>query len=853
MRRPFPLLAALTLLAGAIPAVGVLGEDPLETVTIYRDTYGVPHLYADDDYALWYANGYVHGLDRLWQMDLTRHLGYGEASSVVGPGGGILALDLESRRDLYTKEELDELIAQVDPVFVEIVQAYADGVNRAAAELLATGDFPAEFPALQHAWEPWTVRDTVAVAVFLLANFGNGGGSEVSNAKLLAQLETTLGDADAAWAAFEDLVRVRNGASYPTVPESEGSYALQPVSGPKAAFSTLHPDQQAAALAAQDEVTFGLDAVPSDVIAYLEEEGVVPDLTPKFGSNALTVAPWLSETGEAMVGGGPQMGYFNPQFPFELGLHGGDRDAVGMGVVGAPGVIIGRVANVAWTVTSGISDQADMVALPAAGERSYTWDGETKDLDCRTEVHRLFTPPATGGPALDFVEQEVCISHVGPVTGVTLDDEGEPAWFFARERHSYKRDLPSAVKWLSVSAATDVDDLMTRFDGFVFTFNFNIAGEGADETQKACYMHVGTQPVRHPDLDPRLPTPAGDGWQWQGLLTGADLPRTCNPADGYTANWNNLPQRDWPAGDSRELWGSVHRVERLDKAFNEAVADDPNDKLDLEQVKEVLREAATHDSLAAGIVPAILANDPGADATVALAALQSWADDDFPWDVMVEVAGERYYAHPGHTVYDALVEGLVPAVLGDELGNHTRGVSLDPRGSSDPHAGDHGQHNNPFAVVVDALSGETTRAWCDDVTTGLTETCADMVLRVLEEANLTGLGDAGEIALTAEHRSPFTSLGTGPAPTMPMTNRATYYHFHVGADPTTSVSALAPGNSGHVNLVDLALLQADQPAPAHMRDQLDLYVGFGFKPLPFTEGQAAGLAASVETLVVPKV
>jgi len=42
-------------------------------VTIARDERGVPHIRARDEHDLFFAQGYVEGADRLFQMDLLRH------------------------------------------------------------------------------------------------------------------------------------------------------------------------------------------------------------------------------------------------------------------------------------------------------------------------------------------------------------------------------------------------------------------------------------------------------------------------------------------------------------------------------------------------------------------------------------------------------------------------------------------------------------------------------------------------------------------------------------------------------------------------------------------------------------
>ncbi len=877
MRRTTPVLSVIALLVAGLPAAAILNApaaeapDPLDVATIVRDDFGVAHIYTDSERALWYANGYVQAQDRLWALDLLRHISYGEGASVVGPGGGILAMDLDVRRGLYSKAELQEQFDQAAPEFQGAVEAYTDGVNRAATEMLATGELPAEFPALQHAWHDWEDLDTIAVATFLLARFGNGGGSELGNAKLLAQLEDSL-DTEAPMDVFSDINWVRSGSAYPTIPEEEELYTLTPQSGEKN-WSEVPEAQKQATLAAAEAESFGLAADSTGPLPGLFQ---TQSINIRFGSNALLVAPSLSETGEAMVGGGPQMGYFNPQIPYEIGLHLSDGTLVGegIGVLGAPGVIIGRTANFAWTVTSGISDQIDTVALEAEDgpSRTYHWGDEVRELDCRIEEHEAFTPPAVGGPAYQTYEQEVCFADLStsteavplaPVVSVTRGEDGEPTWFFAEKSAARMQEVRSAIQWLQLDTAENFEEFSEWFEaqpeldspGFAFTFNFNFAGQTAAGDEVACYKHVGLQPVRPADLDPRLVTPGGPDWSWEGFLTGEELPWACNPEQGYFANWNNLPQRGWASGDTPELWGTTHRVERLDKAFHDALADDAaNDvdgipgKLNLDQVKSILEQAATHDSLAEEVVAAIQAHDTGT-APAAAAALADWQADDFPWDDMTtNETGAIFYADPGFTVYELVAEQLLSEVFEDELGDHLRSITWDPEDASDPHAGDHGQHRTPFAILVAALEGDMEHDWCDDVTTTAVETCAE---QVADAYAATGLDGASEIELTPERRSPFTSLGLGPAYTMPMTNRATFYHFHVGSDTNQSYATLPAGISGHMNAAQALVVLTTGQTPEHMDDQLPLYVDFEFKKLPWSQASAEQGADSSLPLVVP--
>ncbi|MDP2778281.1 MAG: penicillin acylase family protein, partial [Anaerolineales bacterium] len=55
-------------------------------VDIYRDSMGIPHIYASTSHDLFFAQGYVHAQDRFWQMDSWRHIGLGELSKMFGSG-----------------------------------------------------------------------------------------------------------------------------------------------------------------------------------------------------------------------------------------------------------------------------------------------------------------------------------------------------------------------------------------------------------------------------------------------------------------------------------------------------------------------------------------------------------------------------------------------------------------------------------------------------------------------------------------------------------------------------------------------------------------------------------------------
>ena len=63
-----------------------LDSDPniQKQLTIKRDSFGTPHIYADDTYGLFYGYGYAIATDRLFQMEMSKRTGWGNVAEVLG-------------------------------------------------------------------------------------------------------------------------------------------------------------------------------------------------------------------------------------------------------------------------------------------------------------------------------------------------------------------------------------------------------------------------------------------------------------------------------------------------------------------------------------------------------------------------------------------------------------------------------------------------------------------------------------------------------------------------------------------------------------------------------------------------
>jgi penicillin amidase len=122
--------AALLALAGC----AAVSSGDAHKVTIKRDMYGVPHIYANDTRGLFYGYGYAVAEDRLYQMEMARRAVLGTVAEVLGPS--YVALDRGSR-SAYTPASIRAQLAALSADDRAIFDGYAAGFNARVTQVLA--------------------------------------------------------------------------------------------------------------------------------------------------------------------------------------------------------------------------------------------------------------------------------------------------------------------------------------------------------------------------------------------------------------------------------------------------------------------------------------------------------------------------------------------------------------------------------------------------------------------------------------------------------------------------------------------------------------------------------------------
>ena len=127
-----------------------------DKVKIFRDDFGVPHIFAKTDRGLFVGFGYAVAEDRLWQLEANRRAARGQLAEILGPG--FLDADIAARTVGYTDDELDDMFASLPPEVQERFQAYVDGIYRYINEVVLPD------PDQQNAGgvrRPWHLADTL--------------------------------------------------------------------------------------------------------------------------------------------------------------------------------------------------------------------------------------------------------------------------------------------------------------------------------------------------------------------------------------------------------------------------------------------------------------------------------------------------------------------------------------------------------------------------------------------------------------------------------------------------------------------------------------------------------------------
>jgi len=596
-----------------------------EEIRVQRDRFGVPHIFATSERALFYGNGYAVAQDRLWQMERYRRDGRGEMAEIDPKA---LARDRDVRKLGYTEAERQQRFDQLTAKHQLQIKAYIDGVNAWMTEAATTGKLPEGYTQNQIKLAPFRVTDSVAISELMSQRFGSGGGAELRNLRYLKKLKNKFG-AETSQQIFDDLMWQNDPASPTTIIESA---SRRPANGPSVA-TQIQPVSGFAlseASLARAESTADLTRIR----AYAEQNG----LFSRWGSYAWVVAPSRSASGNATLVGGPQMGFATPQIAHEVHLSGAGLNIIGMGFAGIPGVLIGHNDHLAWTTTSGLTDMEDVFVekLNPSNKYQYWFQGRWHEMERRIETIQV----RDGKPEVI----EVCRTVHGPV--LEWDDK-EPVAYSVRRAFRGK-ELETMRAITGFWTARNLNEFAAHARLIWLTHNFFVATLQGD----IGYWHCGRPPQRADGVDSRLPTSGTGEKEWKGVLAPEQIPQWINPKQGFICNWNNKPVGYWNNGEA-PVWGAIFRVHRI----TELLAARP--KLNFEQIRDITIDIGLNDPNANYLKPPLLKAISSAGTTN-----EQWKQ---AYELLNAWDNHAVEGSVAKTIFDEWLQALREAIFADEL------------------------------------------------------------------------------------------------------------------------------------------------------------------------------------------
>ena len=831
--------------------ISIAGLD--KPVRIDRDASGIAWIQAETPHDLFLAQGYVHAQERMWQMEVWRHISAGRLSELFG--SSTLSED-RFIRTLGWRQAAARDLAALAPDVRSAVDAYADGVNAWLAAHRGSLGLSFVLTGLKagiggiggYDPEPWTALDTMAWQKVQAWQLGGNYDTEIF--RMLA--DAKLGDP-----GLTDELFPPYGPDMPVITPSGlkgsgGAGASASSGGDPAAIASVSPDAAAVRTApstasAAPRAPIGDPAAWRDLAAVggriLELAGldgadsIAGDH--QVGSNNWVVAPSKSATKHALLANDPHLGIGMPSVWFMNGLRCRVVNAacpfnvVGVSFPGVPGVILGHNARIAWGATNVGPDVQDLFSIEPdpASPVAYLHAGVSLPYKVRNETIKV-----AGG---DPVHLAVLETIDGPIVN-GVDDRLADA-------------PPLALRWIATDGADGTLQSLFRVDTASNFKQFRAAFDSygspsqnfvyADVDGHIGYVLPGRIPIRADPNDhgDRVRSGSDGKHDWIGTIPTKDLPWQLDPPSGMIVTANNAAvDAKYPHFIGQE-WDPGYRAKRVTELLSAAAA---AGGVTIRDSRAIQFDAKV--PRADAVIPFVASARPATDDGLLLETrMEGWKDRACPAESM------------GCAAYLTFEYRLLRGLFDDELG---------------PLAREYVGGGASWQAMI-ALLAKPDSPWWDDVTTtDRRETRDDIIAAALDEAGKelrAAYGDPTKWTWGAIHTATFreTTLGSSgigplewyfdkgpyPAPGAAGAVNNTYdkpsrvypdptdpSYTPVGIDHVFDVTNL-PSYRLAIDLSDLdgALIvqttgQSGNPFDAHYGDLIDEWLNGDSVPLPFS-------------------
>jgi penicillin amidase len=552
-----------------------------DQVTVYRDEYGVPHIFAGNEHDLLFTQGYVHAQDRLWQMDLSRRAGEGRLSEIFGPS--TIKFDKLLRTVGFRRIAL-RLEQNLHPESRAILQAYCDGVN----EFIRThkGKYPIEFDMLNYAPEEWTPLHSLLIARLMAWELNISWYTDI----MLGELILAVGEEKAK-------------EIFPTYPENA------PVIVPKELRTSMITDRLS-----------DVQDIDRELRLLLGSTGT------HIGSNSWVIGPEKSLTGKALLANDPHLAFASPSKWYEVHLSGGVFNVAGASLAGTPMVIIGHTPAIAWGLTNVMADDADFYIEKEDSLQADHYLFKGQSLAYSIIMDTIFVKDSAFVPiTIRSTIHGPIVNDLNQIGGLTCKNPISMRW----TGQDISDELYAIYR---INGATNWTEFLQGVKEFTVPGQNFVYADASGNIGYAPGVHLPIRPVQNPTI----PLPGWTGqYEWSGYVPFEKLPHLYNPPEHFIATANNkTTDASYPYHISN-LWEPPSRIERIREVIS------AQEKISTEDIKRLQMDYYSH--FARELVPYIvhaydsIATRPS-DIETALTYFKNWnfqmTRDDVPTAIL---------------------------------------------------------------------------------------------------------------------------------------------------------------------------------------------------------------------------
>jgi len=486
--------ASLPERSGEIQITGINSQ-----IEIFFDEKGIPQIWAENEEDAWFAVGWLHASDRLFQMELTRRVASGRLSELFGD----LTLSFDRKQRLIGHHVIAEKdLSNLQNPTKKYLESYSAGINQWVDQVSA---LPFEFYLLNTDFEPWTLKDCLAII-----SFQTWFSDDLqNNDDLLISLQEKIGIKAAG-------------------------KLISPY--PREAPKTVPPAGLKMRYKKEDQSYFTLlQNWKHKMYDNLFADDNIPFRMTK-SSNAWVVSGKKSKSGKAIFCSDPHLEISRlPQFWYIVGVHtkDGSLETVGITTPGIPLMAMGHNGKISWAFTAAAIDVTDeyIEQLNPDNPNEYAVDQEYKAFEKRTEFIEV-----SGWDNVDTLE--ILSSRHGPVIKHNETKDHVVTLRWAGFDFSPSASLAAGFNSVKCTDFYGIRKQVTQFGALDANWLF------ADHKGNIGYQLGTPIPVRKEGTGQRRMVGWDNKSEWSGYYELDRTPHAYNPGKGWLASCNNKPDEE---------------------------------------------------------------------------------------------------------------------------------------------------------------------------------------------------------------------------------------------------------------------------------------------------------------------